>query len=47
MPNRVLKDSQQRIVGEGNKIKGAFKDLENKLKQVPRDALKQWKDFVN
>ena len=47
IPKRVLKDAEDRIVGQGNKIKGRLRELENKLKQIPRDAINRWKDYVN
>ena len=47
IPHRVSKDACQRIFGNGNKIKGAIKDLENRLKQIPRGALSNWKKFVD
>ena len=31
-------------MGQGDKITGALKTLENKIKNIPRQALKQWKD---
>ena len=46
IPMRVLKDSTQRILGNGDKIKGALRELEVKLKQIPRDALNNWKKYV-
>ena len=39
VPNRTLKDSQQRIQGQGLKILGAIRDLDHRLRQIPRDAI--------
>ena len=39
IPLRTVKDSIQRLIGSGNKIKGALKELEVKLKSIPREAL--------
>ena len=36
LPIRTMKDAKQRILGGGDKIKGAIRDLETKIKQVPR-----------
>ena len=45
IPSRTIKDSTQRIIGNGNKIKGALKELENKIKQIPRDAISIWRNY--
>ena len=45
IPVRTLKDAVARIIGQGDKVKGMLKNLDNKLKKIPRDALKNWKDF--
>ena len=47
IPIRTFKDAEQRIIGNGNKIKGAIKDLEHRAHQIPRDALGIWKKFVD
>ena len=47
IPIRVLHDAKQRIIGQGDRILGAIKDLENRIVAIPRDALKKWKDYVN
>ena len=46
IPLRTVKDSIQRLIGSGNKIKGALKELEVKLKSIPREALSQWKKYA-
>ena len=46
IPNRSIKDSVQRIIGQGDKIKGALKSMQNSLNKRPRDALQAWKQFV-
>ena len=45
IPLRTIKDAQERIIGQGDKVKGMLKNLDKQLKRVPRDALKQWKQF--
>ena len=44
---RTTRDSVQRIIGDGNKIKGAIKNLQNSLFQVPKNALQNWRNFVS
>ena len=46
VPNRTLKDSQQRIQGQGLKILGAIRDLDHRLRQIPRDAIQKWKKYI-
>ena len=46
IPQRVLRDADQRIIGNGDKIKGAIKELEVKIKQIPREALAIWKKYI-
>ena len=45
IPLRTVKDAQQRIFGQGNKVTGMLKNLDNQIKKIPRDALRQWKNF--
>ena len=45
IPLRTTKDAVERVIGQGDKVKGMLKNLDNKLKRIPRDALRQWKDF--
>ena len=45
IPLRTLKDAEQRILGQGDKISGMIKNLENQLKKIPRNALNLWKKF--
>ena len=40
-----MKDATQRIFGNGNKIKGALRELEAKIRQIPRDALSIWRNY--
>ena len=47
IPVRTIKDANERIFGQGDKIKGRLMALENRLKQVPRDALRAWKQYVD
>lgn len=46
IPNRTLRDGFQRIVGEGDKLKGALKSLIHNIKKRPKDALEKWRKFV-
>lgn len=46
IPVRVLKDTHHRIIGQGNLVMGVLKDLENRLRQIPRDALRKWRVYV-
>ena len=46
IPLRTLRDAKQRVEGSGNKILGALKDIENHMKKIPRDALRQWKKYA-
>ena len=32
-------------MGQGDKVKGLLKNLENSIKNLPRDALNLWKKF--
>ena len=45
IPLRTSKDTVNRIVGEGDKIAGALKALESKIKNIPRQALSLWKKY--
>ena len=45
IPVRTMKDTIERIIGQGDKVKGMLKNLDNKLKNIPRDALRNWRDF--
>ena len=44
IPLRTTRDATQRIMGQGDKITGALKTLENRIKNIPRQALRSWKD---
>ena len=46
IPLRTTKDSLTRIVGQGNVIVGKLKEMENRLKNIPREALRKWKNFI-
>ena len=41
-----MRDGVQRIVGQGDKVFGRLKELENQWKKLPRDALRIWKNYV-
>ena len=42
IPLRTSRDSTQRILGGGNKVKGAVKNLVEGLKNIPKKALRNW-----
>ena len=46
IPLRTLKGTVSRIIGQGNLIAGAIKNLENRIKRIPREALQKWKDYL-
>ena len=46
IPFRTSKDALNRIIGNGNAILGKLKDLEGRLQRIPRDALRNWKNYV-
>ncbi|CAG9311042.1 unnamed protein product [Blepharisma stoltei] len=46
IPKRTLKDATQRIIGGGDKVKGAIKNVMNAMIRKPRDALQKWKDYI-
>ena len=46
IPLRVTRDASQRILGGGSKIKGAMQSLINGLKNIPKKALRKWKQIV-
>ncbi|OMJ81595.1 hypothetical protein SteCoe_17904 [Stentor coeruleus] len=45
IPKRTLRDSYVRMQGNGNLLAGVFKNLENKIKNIPRIAFSKWKDW--
>ncbi|OMJ89188.1 hypothetical protein SteCoe_8740 [Stentor coeruleus] len=46
IPTRTARDASLRIIGGGNKIAGALKNILNGLKNIPRNALKTWVKYV-
>jgi hypothetical protein len=46
IPNRVIKDAYERIVGDGSKVTGVIKRLLHAAHRKPREALKRWRDWV-
>ena len=38
IPNRVVKDAHQRVIGQGNKVVGALRSLENQLRKIPKNS---------
>ena len=47
IPKRVLKDASQRILGGGNKVKGAIKTIFESFKSKQRLFIKKWEKYVN
>ena len=47
IPFRTSKDAVNRIIGNGNAILGKLKELETRLLRIPRDALRNWKNYVD
>ena len=43
---RTLRNTSQRVIGGGNVIKGALKNLINGLRNIPKKALRKWQKFV-
>ena len=46
IPIRITKDTCQRILGGGNKIKGAFKTMVEASKAKPKQALQKWSKYI-
>ena len=46
VPRRVLRDAVQRIIGDGSKVKGAIKQIYNKLLRKPKTAYDRWKAYI-
>jgi hypothetical protein len=44
---RVLKDSSNRVLEDGNVVKAILKSMLRKMINLPRDSLKIWKDYIN
>ena len=42
----MMKDANDRVLGGGDKVKGAIRSLIHKLKERPKNALKKWRLFV-
>ena len=47
IPRRVIKDAYERIIGDGNKVKGALKSIVSRILKMPYTAIKKWRTFVN
>ena len=43
---RTLRDCSQRIIGEGNKIKGAIKECFQRLNRLPKLYIEKWKKYI-
>ena len=44
--NKVQKDALQRVIGQGDKAKGALLKLIKRAKSKPKPAFNRWKDFL-
>ena len=42
---RTLKDTSERILGDGSKVKGAIKKIFMTLQRMPKTAIEQWKKY--
>ena len=47
IPARVARDSYDRILGDGSKVKGAMRTLVHKLAQKPKVAFANWRRYVD
>ena len=43
---RKLRDATQRIVGEGDKVRGAVKKIYATMQKMPKTALEKWKKYL-
>lgn len=43
IPRRTLKDAHDRIIGEGDKLKGALRTIMHTYKNAPKQAFDKWK----
>ena len=46
VPVKVMRDATQRILGDGNKVKGAIKKIYSAMQKMPKVALEKWKKYV-
>ena len=46
IPKRKMRDATQRIVGEGDKVKGAIKKIFSTLQRMPKTAIEQWRKYI-
>ena len=46
VPVRVMWDDTQRILGNGNKVKGAIKKIYSAMQKMPKLALEKWRKYV-
>ena len=42
---RTLRDATQRIVGEGNKVKGAIRKIYSTMQRMPKTAIEKWRGY--
>lgn len=47
LPKRTLKSSLQRVVGDGNRVKGVFYRIFDKIKKKPLEALRKWVNYAD
>ena len=46
VPVRTMRDATQRILGDGNKVKGAIKKIYSAMQRMPKVALEKWKKYI-
>jgi hypothetical protein len=46
IPNRIVKDGYERIVGDGSKLKGVIKRMLKQYEKRGYDAFKKWKKYI-
>ncbi|OMJ76392.1 hypothetical protein SteCoe_24260 [Stentor coeruleus] len=46
IPRRTIKDVVERVIGEGDKVKGALKSIVNSLKKASKTAFVKWNDYI-
>ena len=45
IPMRTLRDSYERIIGDGSRVKGSMNSILHNLKRRPKNAIELWKKF--
>jgi hypothetical protein len=46
IPQRTLKNANDRIIGEGDNVKGAIRRMLIAYQKKPKDAFDQWKKYL-